>query len=517
MGSGWLRFILTFSPMTRTAQNQHSFGSQSEGALAPNEAQVTGVAEAPSRTERIARTHYREGDLVAGKYELIKLLGEGGMGSVWRARNADLDADVALKLIRVDAVLSGAGDRLLREAQAAAKLADPAIIRVFDFGKSEAGDPFIVMELLDGEDLNSAIRSRGFLSAKRAVRVMLPVIRALAVAHQHGIVHRDLKPENIFLVKNRGGLQPKVLDFGIAQLDEGAALRLTSTGALLGSPLYMSPEQAKGESVDFRADIWSLSVVLFEALTGDVPFPGNNYNAVLCALLVKPLERPGGDRAIDDELWSILARGLDKEPAYRFESMQEYGKALAGWLLDQGEQEDITGASLRAQWLSHESQIDQLTTLFPGRPDQQTGYDRRAPTQRISRPSRIETPSAVASGGPKRGWFVALGAALLVLGALLGWAMLRAAESSVASEALHPKPATPVPLTRPVEPRVGAAATAPAPVEDTKPAPAPTIESTSAVAEPARAAKIPRAHSKPATTKAVRKKRTSKLKNPFAQ
>ena len=285
--------------MTRSAQNQPSLTDPSETTFSEsNDPQVTGVADAASRTERVARTCYRAGDLVADKYELVALLGEGGMGSVWRAKNAALDADVALKLIRSDAALSGAGDRLLREAQAAAKLVDPAIIRVFDFGKSEAGDPFIVMELLDGEDLNSAIRSRGRLSAKRAVRVMLPVIRALAVAHQNGIVHRDLKPENIFLVKHRGGLQPKVLDFGIAQLEEGASLRLTSTGALLGSPLYMSPEQAKGEPVDFRADIWSLSVVLFEALTGDVPFPGSNYNAVLCSLLVKQLERPSGDRAI---------------------------------------------------------------------------------------------------------------------------------------------------------------------------------------------------------------------------
>ncbi|HEU5075646.1 MAG TPA: serine/threonine-protein kinase, partial [Polyangiaceae bacterium] len=169
----------------------------------------------PTRQDT-APVRHESGDIIAGKYRLVSLLGEGGMGAVWRARNMDLDVEVALKLIRAEATLSEATDRLLREAQAAAKLIDAGIVRVFDFGRSEQGNPFIVMELLEGEDLAAAIQRRGRLSPKRAVRVLLPVVRALSVAHQNGIVHRDLKPENVFLSKTSNGLQPKVVDFGIA-------------------------------------------------------------------------------------------------------------------------------------------------------------------------------------------------------------------------------------------------------------------------------------------------------------
>ncbi|HWO08707.1 MAG TPA: serine/threonine-protein kinase, partial [Polyangiaceae bacterium] len=248
------------------------------GGTAPRPAAGKPAVRAPAPTlPDIAPARCEPGDVIAGKYRLVSLLGEGGMGAVWRARNMDLDVEVALKLIRAESTVTEATDRLLREAQAAAKLIDPGIVRVFDFGRSEHGNPFIVMELLEGEDLAAAIQRRGRLSPKRAVRVLLPVMRALTIAHENGIVHRDLKPENVFLGKTPNGLQPKVVDFGIAQLDKSQALRLTSTGALMGSPLYMSPEQAKGEPVDFRADIWGITAVLYEAITAKQPFPGTNY------------------------------------------------------------------------------------------------------------------------------------------------------------------------------------------------------------------------------------------------
>src|SRR6187399_537261 len=160
-------------------------------AAPPSPPAATSNEPAELAADPPAAASNKPGDLIAGKYRLASLLREGGMGEVWRARNLDLDVEVALKLIRPDAALADGTDRLLREAQSAAKLIDPGIVRVFDFGRSERGDPFIVMELLEGEDLAAAIQRRGRLSAKRAVRVLLPVVRALSMAHQHGIVHRD--------------------------------------------------------------------------------------------------------------------------------------------------------------------------------------------------------------------------------------------------------------------------------------------------------------------------------------
>jgi serine/threonine protein kinase len=162
---------------------------------------------------------YRAGDVIDGKYRLEGLLGKGGMGEVWTAHNETLGVLRALKLIPADLDSPESTDRLLREARAAARLADPAIVRVFDFGKTPWGDPYLVMELLSGEDLASVIRRRERLSALKAVRVLLPILRALCAAHAHGIVHRDLKPENIFLSKQpEGRIQPKLLDCGIAKL-----------------------------------------------------------------------------------------------------------------------------------------------------------------------------------------------------------------------------------------------------------------------------------------------------------
>ncbi len=458
---------------------------------------------------------YQPGDTIVGKYELDVLLGEGGMGTVWRARHVALDSNVALKLIRSDVALEDGADRLLREAQAAAKLVDPAIVRVFDFGRSEHGDPFIVMELLSGEDLSSAIASRGRLSAKRAVRVLLPVVRALALAHAQGVVHRDLKPENIFLARLPEGLQPKVVDFGIALVDQKASLRLTSTGAVVGSPLYMSPEQAKGQPVDFRADIWSLCVVLYELITGSVPFPGTSYNAVLHAVISAEPVRPTSDQDIDAELWAILSRGFAKEPAYRFESMRELGRALAGWLSSKGEHDDITGASLTAQWLEKNSQVDQLITMFPPEGSLPSDTSRSNPTERVatswvrSALERIQSAPSDAVSGIRRPRLLLGVLVAATLGAFALGIWLSTSERPAASS----------------EPAVSAEQAPTQAKAATEPPPAPRPEATSAAPEPvsskqAAAAPKPRA-TKRTTPRSVRSprpvSRAAKLKNPFAR
>src|SRR5688572_19600060 len=257
-----------------------------------------------------SRRPYGPGDNIDGKYELESLLGKGGMGEVWTARNTTLGVRRALKLIRTDAGSPDSTDRLLYEAQAAARLVEPAIVRVFDFGKTSWGDPYIVMEMLEGEDLMSVIRRRERLSPVKAARALLPVIRALAGAHGHGIVHRDLKPENIFLAKLPDGrVQPKLLDFGIAKLKNAIGLRLTTDGAVMGSPLYMAPEQARGEDVDERADIWALTVVLYEAIAGQPPFMGDD-RAQVARAVAEASPPPLSQHNVDDEsLWPIIVRG----------------------------------------------------------------------------------------------------------------------------------------------------------------------------------------------------------------
>jgi eukaryotic-like serine/threonine-protein kinase len=298
-----------------------------------------------------ARRPYGPGDMIDGKYALESLLGRGGMGEVWTAHNATLGVRRAVKLLRADAGSADSTDRLLNEAQAAARLVDPSIVRVFDFGKTSSGDPYIVMEMLEGEDLMSVIRRRERLSPIKAVRVLLPMIRALVGAHAHGIVHRDLKPENIFLAKLPDGrVQPKLLDFGIAKLRNAIGLRLTTDGAVMGSPLYMAPEQSRGEDVDERADIWALSVVLYESITGQPPFTGDDRFAVSRAVSESSPARLSQHNVTDESLWPILSRGLEKRREDRWASMEELGRALARWLLEQGVIDDITGASLEAGW-----------------------------------------------------------------------------------------------------------------------------------------------------------------------
>ena len=301
---------------------------------------------------------YNVGDVIAGKYRLDALLGEGGMGTVWRGFNLQLEAPVALKLIRGELDRVSLARRLKQEARAAAKLGHPAIVRVFDVGDSELGDPYIVMELLHGRTLGGLLTTERRLSAVRAVQLLLPVADALLTAHAKGIVHRDLKPDNIFLSEEGEQLQPKLLDFGIAKLDAdaGPSQQLTQAGTVLGSPEYMSPEQARGQdNVDYRTDIWSFCIVLYETLSGATPFSGANYNSLLRAIVEDEPASLVGLLAADQPLWEIVQRGLSKNVAQRFATMAELGQALAAWLMSQGIFEDVSGASLDAKWMARSS------------------------------------------------------------------------------------------------------------------------------------------------------------------
>jgi serine/threonine protein kinase len=309
----------------------------------------------------VAATVYEPGYLIAGKYELEAVLGQGGMGAVWRARNVALDSLVAIKLLRAPVghvSLRTTRDhtalrsRLVQEARAAAKLTHPAIVKVFDVGQTEGGDPFIVMELLHGSSLGTILAAENRLPSVQVVRILLPIADALSLAHSKSLVHRDLKPDNVFVMHDAGTIQPKLVDFGIVKVDQGdAESHLTQRGAVLGSPDYMSPEQARGEdNIDLSTDVWSFSVVLYEAIAGRCPFIGANYNALLRQIVEDTPPSPEELAAADAELSSIVMRGLSKQRKDRFASMGEYGRALATWLINQGVNEDICGAKLD-RWL----------------------------------------------------------------------------------------------------------------------------------------------------------------------
>jgi len=339
---------------------------------------------------------YVPGLIVAEKYELLRPLGAGGMGEVWVAHHLGLDIDVAVKFIgSVGATEDGLPERLLEEARNTARLGHPAIVRALDFGHTDRGDPFIVLELLAGEDLATRIELHGPFAPEQAVATLLPIVHALSAVHESGIVHRDIKPENVFLAQVELGLQAKLLDFGISHKTDRVR-RLTLRNTALGTPDYMSPEQARGQTSDARTDQWSFCIVLFEAVTCYRPFEADNYNALLRTITddaPKSLASFGVDQP---ELWSILTRGLAKAADDRYPSMRELGEALARWLLERGITEDAVGTSLRRAWGNEVSSVISVKDLLsPGELMPAVGALERASTQAVSTNSAGEAPVSV--------------------------------------------------------------------------------------------------------------------------
>jgi eukaryotic-like serine/threonine-protein kinase len=296
----------------------------------------------------------RVGDVLAGKYRLCRVLGEGGMGTVWLARNELLDVDVAVKVILGELRETEAAGRLLREARAAARLDHPSIVRIFDFGESERGDPFIVMEVVEGESLRDVLERDSRIPATDAVRMVLPVLAALERAHARSVIHRDLKPDNVLLSRlDEDRVIPKVVDFGIAKLpDERDGLALTQAGVVMGSPEYLSPEQARGQTdLDHRVDLWATAVMLYELITGRRPFFGINYNALIVSIMHASPEPCTKLGAGDPELSALLERGMAKAREDRFPNARAFGRELALWLRARGVETDCSGASIASHWL----------------------------------------------------------------------------------------------------------------------------------------------------------------------
>ncbi|HET9458053.1 MAG TPA: Stk1 family PASTA domain-containing Ser/Thr kinase [Candidatus Limnocylindrales bacterium] len=271
------------------------------------------------------------GTVLGGRYRLVELLGQGGMATIFRSHDNQLGRDVAVKLLRPEYGRDpDFGSRFRQEAQNAASLNHPNIVSVYDYGQDTAG-PFIVMELVEGEDLSSIIRRSGALPPRQAARIVADTARALEAAHARGIVHRDVKPGNIMI--GRDG-RVKVTDFGIARAV--AEAQMTLPGTTLGSVHYFSPEQARGEQATASSDVFALGIVLYELLTGHRPWEGDTAAAVAMARLAGPVPDPSTRRAgIPPELTAITRRALAMEPDERWASAGSFGGALEAYLAGQ--------------------------------------------------------------------------------------------------------------------------------------------------------------------------------------
>ncbi|MGC4117139.1 MAG: serine/threonine-protein kinase [Myxococcales bacterium] len=267
-----------------------------------------------------------------GRYRLIKMLGHGGMGYVYEAEHVDLGKHVAIKTLHPQVAEGPEGRaRFLQEGRAAAMLRHPHICEVFDFGQEE-DTLFLVMELLDGQNLDRFLDQQGLLTATETADLMLPVMAAVATMHDKGILHRDLKPANIFLAKGPyGDVAPKVLDFGIAKLTEGLPAPQTTAG-MLGTAHYVSPEQVRGRPLDARSDQYSLGVIVYEMLTGAKPFDGANIPAIMQEIVNGPLKPP--HHLVPDvpaAIETAVLKALSREAAKRHPSVFEFGAAVLGF------------------------------------------------------------------------------------------------------------------------------------------------------------------------------------------
>ncbi|MCB9597440.1 MAG: serine/threonine protein kinase [Sandaracinaceae bacterium] len=301
----------------------------------------------------------RIGSVIAGKYRLNRLLGTGAIGAVYAALHQFTGKHVALKMI--DASFGeheGFGVRFLREARAAADIDHPAICDVLDAGREPDGSLYLALELLEGRTLDDAIETND-LRLDEIVEVIAQVLDGIAAAHDRAIVHRDIKPGNIFLTWDaHGELRAKIIDFGVAKrTNSGPEMFTTQQGAILGTPYYMAPEQAAGDPIDNRADIWAVGAVLFHALTGEPPFDEETYNRLIARLMnedARSLREVRKD--LPDWLVTAVDGALKRDPADRWQS----ARTMRDVLKSQGK------APIELDWEVHEDATVRTEGLFGG-------------------------------------------------------------------------------------------------------------------------------------------------------
>jgi serine/threonine-protein kinase len=273
------------------------------------------------------------GQVLAERYRVVRLIGRGGMGRVYEAEHVNIVKRLALKVLHPEAVSDPViAARFRLEARAASQIGHPNIVAIEDSATLADGTVYVAMELLEGESLAERMRRSPPLSLAEAAELLLPVCDGLAAAHAAQIVHRDLKPENIFLARRGGKVVPKILDFGIAKvLTDDGALHLTRTGAIFGTPAYMSPQQAQGGKIDHRTDIYSMGVILFEVATGRVPFVADTAVELLSLHISSEPPRPSEiapDRKVSPTVDALILSALAKDPDQRPKTITDFAASL---------------------------------------------------------------------------------------------------------------------------------------------------------------------------------------------
>lgn len=325
-----------------------------------------------------------------GRYRLIEVIGQGGMGKVFRAYDPELEREVAIKVLPGEvAAQPGYRERFRREARVAARLIDPHVIPIFESGEID-GQLYLVMPVISGVDLGAVLKSDGPMPLKRAVRVIEQLAEALDTAHAAGLVHRDVKPSNA-LITSRGNVY--LIDFGIAH--DAAATKLTHTGGLLGSPAYMAPERFSAGKIDARGDVYSLTCVLYECLTGQHPYPADTLEQQITAHLTQPPPRPSQHRpdvpAAFDE---VVARGMSKNPAQRYQTAPELAAAASQALTTPN------------QWSAAPQHAPLLRPLHAQPPAPLAG-----PADAAAAPTVTADPGLASRPRSRRPWLVGAGAA----------------------------------------------------------------------------------------------------------
>ena len=407
---------------------------------------------------------FAEGQLLAGKYRVERVLGQGGMGVVLAARHIHLEERVAIKLMLAEAAFSPeAVARFVREARAAARLESAHVAKVSDVGTLEDGRPYMVMEYLDGADLAHVLASSGPLAVPDAVDYLLQASEAIAEAHSLGIVHRDLKPANLFLTRRRDRTpHVKVLDFGISKVaaTAGSEQAMTRTSAMMGSPLYMSPEQMTSvRDVDGRSDIWALGIILFELLTGTPPFMGETLPQV-CGLVIQSEAPLASSRRpeLSPEIDAIIKRCLAKDPGQRFQNVAELAQAL----------QPLASRYGRAS-------AERISLLAGG--GEAPSLPQPLLTEQVAKAVTAQVPGTHAAWGDTRppaaatprgkGWLAAVAAAIVMLGSAAWWLAKPHADAAPIAASASGGPITELPPPLAAAP---SAALAPEPAPDPAPA-----------------------------------------------
>jgi serine/threonine protein kinase len=449
----------------------------------------------------------RPGFEVTPTVTLLRPLGQGGMGKVWVAEHAGLKTQVVVKFMAKEVEEhADAAERFAREASVAAAVKSPHVAQVFDYGTSKDGTPYIVMELLEGRDLAEQLGTGGPMSPRDVGALVAQVAKALGKAHQVGVIHRDIKPDNIFLCDQEGGeLFVKLLDFGIAKHHHQVMSSATTTGQVVGTPYYMSPEQIVGEkNIDARSDLWSLGVVAFEALTGKRPFDGMTVGAITLAIHTKKPKPSDHIANATPALDAWFAKACAQDPADRFASARDLSQALLDAIGDAAP----SGAMLRAPMISspslehgdasdpalakgvvaNERAVTSLSSAFP-----------------VSRPARA----------PSKALLFGSVAAVLLLGVLAVFGLRNTADTRASVGGEQPT-ATPPPSVAAAEPLPSAAVPSATAAEPVVPA-----ETASAVASAAPGTSAdtskpsPRTMSPASRTGTGRSTGTSRVKKPF--